>query len=51
MQVSTKEEKIYGTGQSDSVVVIDVCEQKMLFLRSIRDIGYKVIQLPWNTSI
>lgn len=46
--VSTKHEKIYGDAEN-SIVVIDT-GAKYAILRSIRDIGYKVILLPWNTS-
>ncbi|MDX1441157.1 MAG: glutamine-hydrolyzing carbamoyl-phosphate synthase small subunit [Nitrosopumilaceae archaeon] len=45
--VSTKDEKIYGTGD-ESIVVIDT-GSKNAILRNIRELGYKVIQLPWNT--
>jgi carbamoyl-phosphate synthase small subunit len=47
--VSTKEPKIYGK-ESNAVVVIDT-GVKNAILRNIRKIGYKVIQLPWNSSI
>ena len=47
--VSTKEEHVYGKEQ-DSVVLVDT-GTKNAILRNIRDIGYKVIQVPWNTSI
>ena len=46
--VSTKEEKIYGTDEN-TVVVIDT-GAKHAILRNIRDIGYRVVLLPWNTS-
>lgn len=45
--VSTKEEKIYGDGEK-SVVVLDT-GAKNAILRNIRNLGYKVIKLPWNT--
>ena len=45
--VSTKEEQIYGSDEK-SVVVIDT-GAKNAILRNIREIGYKVIKLPWNT--
>ena len=45
--VSTKEEKTYGT-EDKSIVVIDT-GSKNAILRNIRELGYKVIQLPWNT--
>jgi len=47
--VSTKEEQTYGS-EDQSVVVIDT-GVKNAILRNIREIGYKVIRLPWNTSI
>ncbi|MCV0398656.1 MAG: glutamine-hydrolyzing carbamoyl-phosphate synthase small subunit [Nitrosarchaeum sp.] len=46
--VSTKEEKIYGS-EEKSVVVIDT-GAKNAILRNIRELGYKVIKLPWNTT-
>ena len=46
--VSTKQEKIYGT-EEKSIVVIDT-GSKNAILRNIRELGYKVIKLPWNTS-
>jgi len=46
--VSTKEEKIYGTDEN-TVVVIDT-GAKHAILRNVRDIGYRVVLLPWNTS-
>ncbi|MDH3192519.1 MAG: glutamine-hydrolyzing carbamoyl-phosphate synthase small subunit [Nitrosopumilus sp.] len=46
--VSTKKEQIYGSDEK-SVVVIDT-GVKNAILRNIREIGYKVIKLPWNTS-
>jgi len=45
--VSTKKEKVYGKDEK-SVVVIDT-GTKNAILRNIREIGYKVIRLPWNT--
>ena len=45
--VSTKEEKTYGT-EDKSIVVIDTGSKNAIF-RNIRELGYKVIQLPWNT--
>ena len=47
--VSTTTPQVYGTEQ-EAVVVIDT-GVKNAILRNIRKIGYKVIQLPWNTSI
>ena len=46
--VSTKDEQVYGSDEQ-SVVVIDT-GAKNAILRNIREIGYKVIKLPWNTS-
>lgn len=46
--VSTKQEVVYGS-EEKSVVVIDT-GTKNAILRNIRDLGYKVIKLPWNTS-
>ncbi|KAF6247278.1 carbamoyl-phosphate synthase small subunit [Nitrosopumilus sp. b3] len=46
--VSTKQEKIYGD-ENQSVVVIDT-GAKNAIIRNIREIGYKVIRLPWDTS-
>ena len=45
--VSTKETKVFGTGQK-SVVVIDT-GAKYAILRNIRELGYKAILVPWNT--
>jgi len=45
--VSTKEEKVYGNDEN-TVVVIDT-GAKHAILRNVRDIGYKVVLLPWNT--
>jgi len=47
--VSTKTERIYGS-EADSVVVIDT-GVKNAILRNIRDLGYKVIRVPWDTNI
>jgi carbamoyl-phosphate synthase small subunit len=47
--VSTKEEQSYGT-EDKSVVVIDT-GAKNAILRNIRQIGYRVIKLPWDASI
>jgi carbamoyl-phosphate synthase small subunit len=47
--VSTKHEEVYGSSDQ-SVVVIDT-GVKNAILRNIRNLGYKVIKLPWNTSI
>ncbi len=48
-QVSTKEEHTYGS-DSESIVVIDT-GVKNAIIRNIRDLGYKVIKLPWNATI
>ena len=48
-QVSTKSEQVFGN-EKDSVVVIDT-GTKNAILRNIRNIGYKVIKVPWDTSI
>ena len=45
--VSTKDEQVCGSDEQ-SVVVIDT-GAKNAILRNIREIGYKVIKLPWNT--
>ena len=45
--VSTKDEQVYGSDEQ-SVIVIDT-GAKNAILRNIREIGYKVIKLPWNT--
>ena len=47
--VSTKHEEVYGSSEK-AVVVIDT-GVKNAILRNIRNLGYKVIKLPWNTSI
>ena len=46
--VSTKSEKIYGD-EEQTVVVIDT-GAKNAILRNIREIGYKAVLVPWNTS-
>jgi len=46
--VSTKQEEFYGS-DGDAVVVIDT-GAKNAILRNIRNLGYKVIKLPWNTT-
>ena len=45
--VSTKEEKTFGDDEQ-TVVVIDT-GAKFAILRNVRDIGYKVILVPWDT--
>ncbi len=46
--VSTKQEEVYGS-EEKSVVVVDT-GAKNAILRNLRNLGYKVIKLPWNTS-
>ena len=46
--VSTKKEKIYGD-ENQSVVVIDT-GAKNAIVRNIRELGYKAIVVPWNTT-
>jgi carbamoyl-phosphate synthase small subunit len=46
--VSTKQTKVYGT-EDKSVVVIDV-GVKNAIIRNLRNIGYKVIKMPWNAT-
>ena len=46
--VSTKQEQVYGT-EEKSVVVIDT-GAKNAILRNLRELGYKVIKLPWNSD-
>ncbi len=45
--VSTRQEQSYGTG-GEPVVVIDT-GAKNAILRNIRDMGYRVVKLPWDT--
>ena len=45
--VSTEHEKIYGD-QEQCVVVVDT-GAKNAIIRNIREIGYRVILVPWNT--
>lgn len=47
--VSTSDSKTYGN-EKESIVVIDT-GVKNAILRNIRRIGFKVIQIPWNSSI
>ncbi|MCY4491218.1 MAG: glutamine-hydrolyzing carbamoyl-phosphate synthase small subunit [Thaumarchaeota archaeon] len=47
--VSTSQEIVYGD-DAESVIVIDT-GVKNAILRNIRNLGYKVIKLPWNTPI
>ena len=46
--VSTKEEQVYGS-EDEIVVVIDT-GAKNAILRNIRNLGYKVVKLPWDAS-
>ena len=46
--VSTKEERVYGDGER-LVVVVDT-GAKNAILRNIRQMGYKVVLVPWNTT-
>ncbi len=47
--VSTHKDEAFGK-EKNSVVVIDT-GVKNAILRNLRNIGYKVIKVPWNTSI
>lgn len=47
--VSTKQAQRFGKEQ-DCVVVIDT-GAKNAILRNVRDLGYSVVKLPWNSSI
>ena len=47
--VSTKNEEIYGS-DDPAIVVIDT-GAKNAILRNIRNIGYKVVKVAWNTPI
>lgn len=47
--VSVKEPHVYGTG-TESIVVVDT-GVKNAILRNVRNLGYKVIRVPWNYSI
>ena len=46
-EVSTKQEKIYGS-EEQTVVVVDT-GAKNAILRNVREIGYRAILVPWNT--
>ncbi len=48
-QVSTAQPQSIGT-EKECVVVVDT-GVKNAILRNIRDLGYKVIRLPWNATI
>ncbi len=47
--VSTKDEQVFGKDKK-TVVVIDT-GVKNAILRNIRELGYKVVKVPWNSSI
>ncbi len=47
--VSTTEEQIFGNDAEKSIVVIDT-GVKNAILRNIRQLGYKAILVPWNTT-
>ncbi len=47
--VSTKEEQVFGN-EKQTVVVIDT-GVKNAIIRNIRNLGYKVVKVPWNTPI
>ena len=47
--VSTKSEQVFGN-EKQTVVVIDT-GVKNAIIRNIRNIGYKVVKVPWNTPI
>jgi carbamoyl-phosphate synthase small subunit len=48
-QVSTNQAQSFGSDK-ECVVVIDT-GVKNAILRNIRDLGYKVVKLPWNSTI
>lgn len=47
--VSTKQPQTFGT-EKDCVVVIDT-GAKNAILRNVRELGYKVVKLPWDATI
>ena len=47
--VSTKKEEVFGNDEN-TVVVVDT-GAKNAILRNLRNIGYKVVKVPWNTPI
>jgi carbamoyl-phosphate synthase small subunit len=47
--VSTKEPQTFGS-ESESIVIIDT-GVKNAILRNVRNLGYKVIKVPWNYSL
>jgi carbamoyl-phosphate synthase small subunit len=48
-QVSTKKIQIFGKDKKN-VVLVDI-GAKNAIIRNIRELGYNVIKVPWNTSI
>jgi len=46
--VSTKEEQVFGNDEK-SIVVVDT-GAKNAILRNVRELGYKAILVPWDTS-
>mgnify|MGYP000123760215 CR=1 FL=1 len=46
--VSTKQEQVYGT-EEKTVVVVDT-GAKNAILRNLRELGYRVVKLPWNAN-
>lgn len=48
-QVSTKQVQSYGQ-QKDCIVVIDT-GVKNAIIRNLLDLGYKVVRLPWNSTV
>ncbi|RMW34761.1 MAG: carbamoyl-phosphate synthase (glutamine-hydrolyzing) small subunit [Candidatus Nitrosomarinus sp.] len=46
-EVSTKQEKTYGT-EEQTVVIVDT-GAKNAIIRNVREIGYKAILVPWDT--
>ena len=48
--VSIKKETQYGDENEKTVVVVDT-GVKNAIIRNIRSIGYKVVRVPWNTTI
>ena len=47
--VSTKQVEKFGN-ESENVVLIDT-GTKNAIIRNIHEIGYKIVKVPWNTSI
>ena len=46
--VSTKEEKVYGN-EEPTVVIIDT-GAKFAIIRNVRELGYRAVVVPWDTS-